>query len=143
MYGFFFEDINFGADGGLYPELVKNKSFETDDRLIGWKGIKGASALSTYTVSSQQPISTTNKNFLRLTVATARPDAGFVNEGFRSMGLKQGADYTFSVYARRGPGEVSAINITLEEPGAQGAGPEAPASGRVLAQAQITGLAGE
>ncbi|MGY2132883.1 alpha-L-arabinofuranosidase C-terminal domain-containing protein [Hymenobacter sp. HD11105] len=143
MYGLFFEDINFAADGGLYPELVKNKSFETDDRLIGWKGIKGASALSTYVVSSQQPISPTNKNFLRMTVATASPDAGFVNEGFRGMGVKQGAEYTFSVYARRGPGEISAINVILEEPGAQGSGPEAPASGRTLAQAQITGLTGE
>ena len=28
MYGLFFEDINYGADGGLYAELIKNRSFE-------------------------------------------------------------------------------------------------------------------
>ena len=38
MYGVFFEDINFGADGGLYAELVKNRSFEfAPDHYMGWK----------------------------------------------------------------------------------------------------------
>lgn len=36
MYGIFFEDINFGADGGLYAEMVENRSFEFPDRLMGW-----------------------------------------------------------------------------------------------------------
>src|SRR5699024_10382931 len=36
MYGIFFEDINFAADGGLYAELIKNRSFEFDDPLMGW-----------------------------------------------------------------------------------------------------------
>ena len=36
MYGIFFEDINFGADGGLYAELVKNRSFEFPNSLVGW-----------------------------------------------------------------------------------------------------------
>ncbi len=39
MYGIFFEDINFGADGGLYPELVKNRSFEFQEPLTGWHEI--------------------------------------------------------------------------------------------------------
>ena len=36
MYGIFFEDINFGADGGLYAEMVENRSFEFPNRLMGW-----------------------------------------------------------------------------------------------------------
>jgi alpha-L-arabinofuranosidase len=36
MWGVFFEDINFGADGGLYAEMVKNRSFEFPDPLMGW-----------------------------------------------------------------------------------------------------------
>ena len=143
MYGLFFEDINFAADGGLYPELVKNKSFETDDHLIGWKAIKGAAGLESYLVSGDRPISNANRHFLRLSVKTAGPDAGFVNEGFRGMGVKQGAEYTFSVYARRGPGSIGALNVTLEESGRRGQGPETPASGQPLAQAQITGLTSE
>ncbi|MDF7810609.1 alpha-L-arabinofuranosidase C-terminal domain-containing protein [Hymenobacter sp. YC55] len=143
MYGLFFEDINFAADGGLYPELVKNKSFETDENLVGWRAIKGAAALSTYLVSSQQPISATNNHFLRLTTPTASPDAGFINEGFRGMGVKQDAEYTFSVYLRKGPGNVSGLNVTIEEPGRGGNGPEAASSGKVLAETKITGLTNE
>lgn len=37
MYGLFFEDINYAADGGLYAELVKNRSFEFPQHLMGWK----------------------------------------------------------------------------------------------------------
>lgn len=36
MYGLFFEDINFAADGGLYAELVKNRSFEFPQPFMGW-----------------------------------------------------------------------------------------------------------
>ena len=36
MWGIFFEDISFGADGGLYAELVKNRGFEFPDALLGW-----------------------------------------------------------------------------------------------------------
>ncbi|MCC3154406.1 alpha-L-arabinofuranosidase C-terminal domain-containing protein [Hymenobacter sp. BT770] len=143
MYGLFFEDINFAADGGLYPELVKNKSFETDDHLIGWKAIRGAAGLESYIISSDKPISNSNNHFLRMSARTAGPDAGFVNEGFRGMGVKQGAEYTFSIYARKGPGSVSGLNVTLEETRRPGAGPETPPSGQALAQAQITGLTNE
>lgn len=37
MYGIFFEDINFGADGGLYAELIKNRSFEFENPWGGWE----------------------------------------------------------------------------------------------------------
>jgi hypothetical protein len=39
MFGLFFEDINFGADGGLYPERIKNKSFEFPDPMMGWRRV--------------------------------------------------------------------------------------------------------
>ncbi|OUJ72942.1 alpha-L-arabinofuranosidase [Hymenobacter crusticola] len=132
MFGLFFEDINFGADGGLYPELVKNKSFETDDHLIGWKAIRGGAALSEYTILGQQPLSATNNHYLRLTAKASSPDAGFINEGFRGMGVKQNAEYNFSVYARRGAGNVSGLRVILEDE-----------KGQALAQAQVSGLTGE
>lgn len=37
LFGIFFEDINLSADGGLYPELVRNRSFEDADSLQYWK----------------------------------------------------------------------------------------------------------
>jgi alpha-N-arabinofuranosidase len=44
MFGIFFEDINFAADGGLYPELVKNRSFEFQEPLTGWHEVLGFSS---------------------------------------------------------------------------------------------------
>ena len=40
MYGIFFEDINFGADGGLYSEMVKNRSFEFPEPMMGWSKLQ-------------------------------------------------------------------------------------------------------
>src|SRR5512144_1882212 len=44
LWGIFFEDINFGADGGLYAELVKNRAFEFPDSLMGWIKISPSNA---------------------------------------------------------------------------------------------------
>lgn len=130
MYGLFFEDINFAADGGLYPELVKNKSFETDARLIGWKALQGAANLDAYTVRNEQGISPTNSHYLRLTTrAGASGEAGIENEGFRGMGVKAGEGYTLSLYARRGPGSVAGLTAVL-----------VGEKGEVLAQAPLTGF---
>ena len=41
LFGLFFEDINFGADGGLYPERIKNRSFEFPNPMMGWKLLTG------------------------------------------------------------------------------------------------------
>src|SRR5215210_6436416 len=50
LFGLFFEDINFGADGGLYPERVKNRSFEFPDPLMGWKKMEGGASAGTLSV---------------------------------------------------------------------------------------------
>ena len=54
MVGVFFEDINFAADGGLYPERVKNRSFEFPDALMGWK--RATPAAGTFTVRTDAPV---------------------------------------------------------------------------------------
>lgn len=95
MYGVFFEDINYGADGGLYAELVKNRSFEfAPDRLTGWK------AFGRVTVKDDGPFEK-NPHYVRLT-GSGHTDkwTGIQNEGFFGIGLKKDADYRFSVWAR-------------------------------------------
>src|SRR5438067_1629971 len=47
LFGLFFEDINFAADGGLYPERVKNRSFEFPDPMMGWKRVARGDAKGT------------------------------------------------------------------------------------------------
>jgi alpha-N-arabinofuranosidase len=133
MYGLFFEDINFAADGGLYPELVKNKSFEIDARLIGWKALQGAANLDAYAVRNEQGISANNSHYVRLTTRNGAPgEAGIENEGFRGMGVKQGGEYTLSFYARRGAGSITGVSASL-----------VGEKGEDLGQVAITGFTNE
>ena len=100
MWGIFFEDINFGADGGLYAELVKNRSFEFPEPLMGWSlGSESAGAANV----RQYPGGPVNAHFLRV-VAQAGQDVVLTNEGFAGMGIRQGHTYRFSVRARRAAG---------------------------------------
>jgi alpha-L-arabinofuranosidase len=97
MYGVFFEDINFGADGGLYPELVKNRSFEFTEPLNGWS--KAFNSEGQLIVLSEGGLNENNPHYLRLRSETP---AGFTltNTGFRGMGVHAGAEYLFSAWVR-------------------------------------------
>src|SRR5215831_7650595 len=55
MWGIFFEDINFGADGGLYAQLIKNRSFEFPDHLTGWQKLSPSMANGTMSIREQDP----------------------------------------------------------------------------------------
>ena len=107
MFGIFFEDINFGADGGLYPELVKNRSFEFDQPLAGWKEVLSvgaggiASPKGEIAVHTEDPLNASNPHYLRVTDFT--PGLGLTNAGYRGMGIKGGAEYRFSAWARISP----------------------------------------
>ncbi|MCB9017453.1 MAG: carbohydrate binding domain-containing protein [Prevotellaceae bacterium] len=115
MYGIFFEDINFAADGGLYAELVKNRSFEFPDHLMGWK------PFGSYELRDDGPFSN-NPHYLRL-LFSGRNDkyTGVENEGFFGMGYQKGGEYKFSVWARNpnDDGEVSLI-VQLCNPATMG-----------------------
>ena len=95
MYGIFFEDINFGADGGLYAEMVENRSFEFPDRLMGWN------TFGDVTVGDVKPAFDRNPHYVTLANAGHREKrTGLENRGFFGMGLKKGMHYDFTVYAR-------------------------------------------
>ncbi len=106
MFGIFFEDINFGADGGLYPELVKNRSFEFQEPLTGWHEILGLSSKGfdppkgELSVHTEDPLNQLNPHYLRVRVYDS--GYGFRNTGFRGIGVQSGAEYRFSAYARSG-----------------------------------------
>lgn len=106
MFGLFFEDINFAADGGLYPELVKNRSFEFSDPMTGWHEIMVVNAngmaapKGEMDIRTQDPLNAANPHYLRARVYEA--GYGFYNTGFRGMGVKGGAAYRFSAYVRSG-----------------------------------------
>src|SRR5205823_5023820 len=66
MHGVFFEDINYGADGGLYAELVQNRSFEHRDALFAWSSIS-RNATGQAVIASDDPLNAKNPHYLRIT----------------------------------------------------------------------------
>jgi alpha-N-arabinofuranosidase len=124
MYGIFFEDINFAIDGGLYAELVKNRSFEFDKPLRGWTVLKDKGiGVRTLPMNTENP---RNSRYMRVQIDEAGSGAGLKNEGFRGMGIKANVAHDFSVQVRGVEGNVAAIRIELI--GSQG---ETIAEGRV------------
>ena len=108
MYGIFFEDINFAADGGLYAELVKNRSFEfPQDPLQGWK------AFGKVEVKEDGPFDRC-PHYVRL-YDPGHPHkwTGLDNEGFFGIGVKGGETYRFTVWARVPDGGTSDLRIEL------------------------------
>lgn len=99
MWGIFFEDINFGADGGLYAEMVKNRSFEFPDPLMGWIKISPSLAQGELSVRDDEPFDTNNPHYLRL-VSEGTAPFGVSNEGFRGMGVRKDETYDFSAQIR-------------------------------------------
>lgn len=118
MYGIFFEDINFAADGGLYAELVKNRSFEFTLPKMGW--LEPNSDRHSYNSESgismvvQQSLKATNMNFLRVQVTNAK-GYELINEGFRGMGIKKNESYDFSISCANPLGITKIIAEIIDE----------------------------
>jgi alpha-L-arabinofuranosidase len=95
MYGLFFEDINYAADGGLYAELVKNRSFEFPcNNLQGWK-VAGKVELKNDGPFERNP------HYVRLNGSShGHKHTCIENEGFFGIGVEKGKKYRFSVWAR-------------------------------------------
>jgi len=133
MYGIFFEDINFGADGGLYPELVKNRSFEFQQPLAGWHEIMAFSnkgldrPKGELTTRTDDPLNHLNPHYLRVRVYES--GYGFRNTGFRGIGVESGVEYRFSAYVRGGG--PTAVRATLMD-----------ASGREVGAGKLEGFDG-
>ena len=109
MWGIFFEDINFGADGGLYAELVKNRSFDfTNTPLMGW------SPYGLVEVRNDGGPFERNPNYVRLTRKwELLTGTGLINEGFRGIGIRKDETYRFSLYARSLDGTPKSIFAEL------------------------------
>jgi alpha-L-arabinofuranosidase len=99
MWGIFFEDINFAADGGLYAELVKNRSFEFYKPRTGWKIDVTTKDSSHFVILNRGIMNETNPRFARITLKDGSGKLGIINSGFRGMGVKQNLKYNFSVMA--------------------------------------------
>ena len=107
MYGIFFEDINFAADGGLYAEFIKNRSFELPYSLQGWK------AFGNVQILDNGPFERC-PHYARLSdPGHAHKQTGLDNEGFFGIGVEAGKTYRFSVWARVPSGGEGSIRVEL------------------------------
>ncbi|WP_158843561.1 alpha-L-arabinofuranosidase C-terminal domain-containing protein [Saccharothrix deserti] len=115
MYGVFFEDINRAADGGLYAELVQNRSFEYDRAdnaaytpLTGWAPTGGTLDV----VDDDARLNERNRRYLRLGLP-----AGVINSGYNSgIAVESGKRYDFSVWARTDQAAGTPMTVGLTDP---------------------------
>jgi alpha-L-arabinofuranosidase len=131
LWGVFFEDINFGADGGLYAELVKNRSFEFPNATMGWSNVSTGDRASMTEINDANPFNVANPHYLRVKVYQDCNGSVISNEGFRGIGVREGDDYTFSAQIRAVERQPS-LRIELVAP-----------DGRTLAQADLKGFTKE
>jgi alpha-L-arabinofuranosidase len=109
LIGAFFEDINYGADGGLYAELVQNRSFEyyvvsgytSLGPLTAWTPVQAGGAQITLTVENLSPLNSNNTHYLKMAINQTGTAAGVYNNGFNGIAVKNGEQYDFSVYLKR------------------------------------------
>jgi alpha-L-arabinofuranosidase len=128
LWGIFFEDINLSADGGLYPELVRNRSFEDSAKPDFWKLSSAPGGNSTMAVESSTPLNTFNRHYLRVKV-----DGGFTlkNDGYWGMNIVKGEGYTFKAAALGAGGFRGPITVRV-----------VGSSGAELAKGEISGVTG-
>jgi len=100
MWGIFFEDINLGADGGLYAELIKNRGFEFPDPMIGWTKISPTMAQGDLSIRDDNGYDPGNPHYIRIH-SQGTNHFGISNEGFRGIGVQEGETYDFSFQIRQ------------------------------------------
>lgn len=109
MYGMFFEDINYAADGGLYGELVKNRSFEFPQALMGWQ------SFGRLTVRDDGPFERCPHYVSLADAGHGDKRTGLTNEGYFGIGIIKGEPYRFSVWARAKQGKGRIIVQLIDE----------------------------
>ena len=108
LFGIFFEDINYAADGGLYAELVQNRSFEYSlsdhngwNSFTGWEYITKGYGYGTISVETGSPVNPTNPHYAVLKIEdVGQEGTGLKNSGFDGIPVKAGEKYDFSVFLR-------------------------------------------
>ncbi len=122
LFGIFFEDLNHAADGGLYGELVQNRSFEFDPidnpkyhALTAWETVQRGASTANCHVESHTPLNTKNPHYLVLEVTKAGAGGGVRNLGYNSgIPVREGKEYRFSCWARRVSTAALPLKIRLE-----------------------------
>lgn len=121
LVGIFFEDLNWAADGGLYAELVRNRSFEfsAEDHagwndLTGWDFVERDGGAGSVVIKSDSPLNNNNPHYAVLGLEKNVGAAGIRNSGFDGIPVETGEKYNFSVFARQLAGPGGPLVVRLE-----------------------------
>lgn len=126
LYGLFFEDINFAADGGLHAEQVRNRSFEFEEGLFGWSRVEAQADRIEMKIQDENPLNHNNPHYLSLTIKEGKGQAGIKNTGYWGIPINKGKNYLFSVYARSPLTSLDKLEVRLEDK-----------EGKVLGRSQV------
>jgi alpha-L-arabinofuranosidase len=114
LFGIFFEDINLSTDGGIYPELIRNRSFEDADTLQNWKLVsadcKSIASISVADVQARPPVPPLNAFNRKSLCVKADGFFKLVNDGYWGMNIVQGSSYSFRLAAR----SIEVLNTPLK-----------------------------
>ncbi len=131
LYGLMTEEINYSYDGGLYAELIRNRTFRSDwTGVLNWFLIeKGTASAKVSAVSNDGPSKAlANSAKLEVTKADASSPAGLLNEGYWGMAVRPNTRYTGSLFAKSGAEDSLPVKIALV----------ANQSGQVLASTSVS-----
>lgn len=115
MYGMFFEDINYAADGGLYGEKIKNRSFEFPQSLLGWQSFGNVE------VKNDGPFERCPHYVVLSDAKHSDRRSGLTNEGYFGIGVIKGEEYRFTVWAKA-PKGTARITVQLINESSMGEG---------------------
>jgi alpha-N-arabinofuranosidase len=113
LYGLMTEEINFSYDGGLYAELVRNRSFKEDAKEpVHWQLVQEQGGTGTMALDPSQPFNDAIATSLKLTVTKAGR-VGIANEGFWGIPVKPNTRYRASFYAKAAAGFTGPLRIAI------------------------------
>ncbi|WP_138750882.1 alpha-L-arabinofuranosidase C-terminal domain-containing protein [Paenibacillus sinopodophylli] len=122
LFGIFFEDLNHAADGGLYAELIRNRSFEFDPidhpdlhALTAWEKVERGGGQAELYIEDSHPMNDRNRHYAVINIHKPGDGVGIANTGFNSgVPIREGEQYRFSFYARREQSLSESVLIAIE-----------------------------
>ncbi len=130
LFGIFFEEINYGGEGGVYAEMVRNRSFKNSVNPDYWTLVTNGPAAGAMSVDFTQPLNTNKPCSLKLTMLSGTGGIGAANPGFWGLSLQAGVAYNLSFYAAGSNSFAGPLVVQLQNAG----------GGTVYAQASFSGL---
>lgn len=133
LFGIFFEEINSAGEGGIYAELIRNRSFEdSSNSLPHWSLVKTGSATGQIALDTSSPMSALNRQSMALTMSGGSGSVGAANEGWFGVPVTKGTTYNLEFYARRAHDFSGSLAVSIESDG-----------GKIYAQNVFHGLTGD